>query len=755
MKRGFSKFRSINTFIREHLFEFGIIISALIALGATAYCFSIGMFILVPHLFYIPIILVAYRYPRRAVASVSVLAIGYFAEVVFFSSGGGAEAANALSRIAIFFIVAVVISNLSSRLQARENRYRGIFETSGPGIFLFSSKDKQIAEMNPGCFAMLGYSKGEALPQEVSAIWPEYPRFARALEEGRIEGLSCNLATRSGTPCPVLLSADLLPDREMVCVVVTGTTKLKQAKDQLRRSEETLRVILNTTDVGILLIDSDKAIVEANEAAVRLFGTIGREYLVGLNSYGLVAEESQKAIMDYRERVLNGETPAPIECMLRRFDGTVWPAEIAVALLTKGENVLEQAVISFRDITERRRAEEAMREENRRLAVINEVMAVAAASRQLDVLLRASLEKTLALLDFELGAAHLMHPGNDRAYLRASVGEWAVPPVVHRDEPPYSHILADGEARFVDRIHEIYPEYDALGIRSFASVPIPGDGGPTGCITAASRIRETIPESERLILVAIGEGLGNAVVEGMLQEDLEAALASANRYLEEAEAATVEVNLYVDILTHDINNANTAAMGYLQMYLELAEPDRVLVEKSLSAVYQSSEIIRNVLTLRQLKDGPIELRPVRLKPVLRRIRSYYADASIICEGVDVVVHADGLIDEIFANLIGNSIKFGGSDVEVTVSVREDEGGMVSVKIADTGPGIPDDLKPRLFERNQRGATNKSGKGLGLYIVRMLAERYGGSVQAGDRIPGRPEEGAAITVTLPRYSPWRK
>ncbi|MEG3055613.1 MAG: ATP-binding protein [Methanoculleus sp.] len=146
---------------------------------------------------------------------------------------------------------------------------------------------------------------------------------------------------------------------------------------------------------------------------------------------------------------------------------------------------------------------------------------------------------------------------------------------------------------------------------------------------------------------------------------------------------------------------------------------------------------------------------MRLKPVLRRIRSYYADASIICEGVDVVVHADGLIDEIFANLIGNSIKFGGSDVEVTVSVREDEGGMVSVKIADTGPGIPDDLKPRLFERNQRGATNKSGKGLGLYIVRMLAERYGGSVQAGDRIPGRPEEGAAITVTLPRYSPWRK
>jgi nitrogen-specific signal transduction histidine kinase len=53
-----------------------------------------------------------------------------------------------------------------------------------------------------------------------------------------------------------------------------------------------------------------------------------------------------------------------------------------------------------------------------------------------------------------------------------------------------------------------------------------------------------------------------------------------------------------------------------------------------------------------------------------------------------------------------------------------------------GSGIPDDLKQRVFERNQRGATKKSGKGLGLYIVRMLVERYTGSV----RIPGHPEGG---------------
>jgi len=87
-----------------------------------------------------------------------------------------------------------------------------------------------------------------------------------------------------------------------------------------------------------------------------------------------------------------------------------------------------------------------------------------------------------------------------------------------------------------------------------------------------------------------------------------------------------------------------------------------------------------------------------------------------------------------------------------ISVREEGEDRVAVTVADTGPGIPEDLKPRIFERKERGVTKKSGKGLGLSIVRMLAERYGGSVRTGDRVPGRPEEGAAITVTLPRYRP---
>lgn len=572
-----------------------------------------------------------------------------------------------------------------------------------------------------------------------------------------IAGPDREFLCRDKTLFPILLSATTpLPDRGVVYAVVnemTGKKAQKMMKLQLQRSEETFRVILNTVDVGIVLTDPARRIIEVNEAAVRLCGGSGREDLVGRDPETLVAEADRAMARTCRERVLREGVLAPVECRLCRLDGSEWAAEVSATLLKTDGDAPERLILAVRDITERRQAEEWIREENRRLSIINEVVAAATASRRLDDLLPATLTKTLALLGFDRGAAYLVQPGSDRAHLRACVGEGSPPPSsVRRDDLPYRYVLTDGEARFVDRFPERYPGHEDPAIGSFAAVPIPGDDGPVGCIAVASGEREAISESERRILRAIGEEIGSAVVKGMLHEDLEDALASANRYLDEANAATEEVNLYVDILTHDINNANTAAMGYLQMFLESAgEEEKVIARKALAAVYRSNDIIRNVSTIRRLKCGVAELAPVRLEPVIRRMCNYYADTQISCEGLDVVVLADDLLPEIFANLIGNAIKFGGPGVEVTIRVEvSDDAVLVSVE--DTGPGIPDDLKPRLFERYLRGRTKKSGKGLGLPIVRMLAERYGGSVQAGDRVPGRPEAGAAITLTLPRYCP---
>jgi signal transduction histidine kinase len=77
---------------------------------------------------------------------------------------------------------------------------------------------------------------------------------------------------------------------------------------------------------------------------------------------------------------------------------------------------------------------------------------------------------------------------------------------------------------------------------------------------------------------------------------------------------------------------------------------------------------------------------------------------------------------------------------------------VTVSVEDDGPGIPDELKPVIFHRFQRGKTKKSGKGLGLYISRMIIEGYGGRIWAADRVEKEPGKGASIRFTLRRSCP---
>ena len=219
-------------------------------------------------------------------------------------------------------------------------------------------------------------------------------------------------------------------------------------------------------------------------------------------------------------------------------------------------------------------------------------------------------------------------------------------------------------------------------------------------------------------------------------------------------AAHNEANLYLDIMVHDINNANAVALGYADLLSELlGEKEKQMVWKLRKGISRSIEIIQNVTTIRRLHSSETATRPVDLDTVIQAEIAHHPDAGIVYTGKPVQVMADDLLPEVFSNLIGNSIKFGEPGVEVAVRVEEDDE-TVEVSIEDTGPGVPDEVKPSLFTRFMRGTNARSGKGLGLYITKMLIERYGGSIRVDDRVPGHSGYGAAFRFTLRRYDrPW--
>jgi len=103
-----------------------------------------------------------------------------------------------------------------------------------------------------------------------------------------------------------------------------------------------------------------------------------------------------------------------------------------------------------------------------------------------------------------------------------------------------------------------------------------------------------------------------------------------------------------------------------------------------------------------------------------------------------------LLREAVANLVDNAIRYAGRGAEVTVSVRT-EGARVAVEVADNGPGLPPDQLEAVFGRFVRATHEGSGCGLGLAIVREIAERHGGGV----RLEAVAPHGLRAVFSLPR------
>jgi len=270
----------------------------------------------------------------------------------------------------------------------------------------------------------------------------------------------------------------------------------------------------------------------------------------------------------------------------------------------------------------------------------------------------------------------------------------------------------------------------------------PGRKRPLWLI-AEGRSQRAAGGAECRYRVALTDITEKRQLEQSLRERDATELARIHRDLESAHR---EANLYLDILTHDIRNTENVSNLYAEMLVDSVEGDAAGYVVNLKrSKAKSIEILGTVSKIRRIHAGPPLLRPMDIDAVIRVEINHFTDIPLSYEGVPRLVLADDLLPEVFTNLIGNAVKHGGPGVAVTVRTREEDG-FVRVTVADTGRGVPDDQKEEIFhryEKKQRGV----GEGLGLYLVQILIGRYGGRIWVEDRVPGRPEEGAAFRFTL--------
>jgi sensor domain CHASE-containing protein len=286
-----------------------------------------------------------------------------------------------------------------------------------------------------------------------------------------------------------------------------------------------------------------------------------------------------------------------------------------------------------------------------------------------------------------------------------------------------------------------------------------GDDEIVSLTQSINNMLEVIQKQRDSLSLARQELVGrNAELEELLEEiqqqrdDLNVArqeLSHRNRDLEELNRkANVYLDIYLDAITYEIQNTIMGLRGYAEFLKDNAnERERKFAEKISAMAKKSYDVIRNIETISRIYKTPPEVHCFDLGTIIKKETGSRPDTKIRVENCDKIVRANEMLGVVFDNLFSNSIKFGGPEVEITVTAQEIGDGMLEISVTDNGPGITDAMKPGVFDRFLKDSTTRSSYGLGLHIVKMLIESFGGKVWAGDRVEGDFRQGAAIRFTL--------
>jgi len=488
----------------------------------------------------------------------------------------------------------------------------------------------------------------------------------------------------------------------------TDITERKQAEEKLRQSEENYKTLFNSSVVGMYVMDAETMkIVMGNQAAREMIGFSSPEEGIGVNPFDFVVPEDREQVLEIAINEFLQDSRRTHEIRVMDKNGRRGWQSISIArIMHKGRLA---SLVSFTDITERKLAEESLRqsEENYRVlfdsSVIGTIVLDAETMKILMVNQAAATMFGFSSVEEARGVDPLgfIRPGDKERIL-----EIAVENLFGQDSRQIYELEAvtkDGREIWISATAaRIMHEGKLAGLISFTD------------ITEQKKQREQLMMTDRL--ASLGE------------------LASGT--------------------AHELNNPLTSIIGFSQLLMEREVPDDIREDLKLinNEAQRAASVTKNLLTFAR-KHAP-EKQHNQINNIIEdvlKLRAYEHKANNIeverqfAPNLPEIMADYFQIQQVFMNIIINAEYFMTKEhnkgtLTITTKKQKDT---VMISFADDGAGIPPESLRRIFDPFFTTKEAGKGTGLGLSICHGIVTEHGGQIYARNQ----QGKGATIFVEL--------
>ena len=655
---------------------------------------------------------------------------------------------------------------MEKRLKESEEKYRTFFNTSRDCVFITSSDGKWL-EMNDFAVEFFGYeNREELLKVNVSVLYEnpeERGRLTKIIkQEGFVKEYPVNLRKKDGSIINALITSVAIKDENGNVIGYQGTnhdiTERKKAEEMLKASEKRYRSLFEDSPVSLWLEDFSDArnffdslrasgvrdfraycenhpevvvkcasmmkVLDVNSATLKLYKAGSKEELLG-GLTRIFVPESFDAFRDNLIALFEGKTDFELEAVNQTLAGEIIHLIVRWSVLTGYEDPWSRVLVSCLDVTDRRRAEEALRTSEAQLS--NAMKIAQLGYWEYDVandlftfndhfyaIFRTSAEQVGGYTMSPARYAQLFVHPDDMAVVGIETRK-----AIETTDPHYSRqlehrmIYADGEIGYIAVRFFIIKDNQGRTVKTY---------GANQDITARKRM-----ERER------------------------------ERILKELEAQNAELDRFTYRVSHDLRSPLVTIQGFANMLQKDLERNKhENVESDLKYIANAATKMDKLLsdTLRLSRIGRVmnppedvsfgEIAEAALEQAAEQIKSSGVEISVAEDFP--IVHVDKMrIEEVLVNLIVNSINYRGEQLNTKIEIGYHvEGEETVFFVKDNGIGIEKSQHEMVFELFYRVERSGEGTGAGLAIVRRIIEVHGGRTW----IESEKDKGCTVCFTLP-------